>query len=331
MIPDTRIGLFDLVKFMEYSKIPATFDKAWEHLQSQFADQIRVIKYLKDYYVDDERLIVAKWAAHLICHINNMGLRTTSSTAASHRKIKGFLRYGFNNVIRLVDCVDLALKTIARALAAEESKQITDQLHDFKSAVWLGDLRTRCAKFALVFLKEGYSRAISMHTGQSLRTACHCTAWEQMGFPCWILSHIIENGDIMKRCDIDEHWWLERDLVEYDPLIAIGHMASARAVAGRPRNGGSFNGEERSVFAKQIMKNRTETNTHSMGKKAVDKTGLTSASASRVLSAFEHNSSTLASLDEDDEAANRAAERSSCYKRALWNSKEALPSCWQQK
>lgn len=56
------------------------------------------------------------------------------------------------------------------------------------------------------------------------------------------------------------------------------------------------------------MQNRTQANTHSMGKRATDKTGKTSASGLRVLSAWEHNGSTLASLDDDDEAVNRAAE-----------------------
>lgn len=133
-----------------------------------------MIIYLKTYYVDDDELIVAKWAGHKIVWISNMGLRTTSSTEAAHRKVKGFLRYGFGNIVRLLECVGLALEALEKALVAEESKQINDQLVSFKKFEWLGDLRTRCAKSALEKLITAFDIAKSIHTGQSLKSSCHC-------------------------------------------------------------------------------------------------------------------------------------------------------------
>lgn len=84
-----------------------------------------------------------------------------------------------------------------------------------------------------------------------------------------------------------------------DPLVAIGAMAKAKKLPGRPKGTGTFNANERSIFGQQVIENKTAHNTTSMGKK--HKTDAGSASVTRIVSEHEHNTSNLDDLDEEDE------------------------------
>lgn len=159
-IPHTRQSLFNLWQFMEYHKSKRVFNEAWTRLQHEFSDQGEIILYLKTYYVDEK--IVAKWAGHLICWIDNQGLRTTSSTEAAHRKIKGILKYGFGNIIRLLDCVDVALLSIAKGMDEAEGRQISTQLTAYTGQKWMGDLPRRCAFGGLKMVKQAYDWALDI-------------------------------------------------------------------------------------------------------------------------------------------------------------------------
>lgn len=126
---------------------------------------------------------------------------------------------------------------------------------------------------------------------------------------------------MVKREDIGAYWWLERDLAEHDPVLLVGPMAKARKLPGHPCGTGTFNANERSVFGQQVMENKTVHNTTSMGKK--NKTGAGSASVTRVFSAHEYKSSTLDSLNEEDELANqKAAQKNEALQNALLQPKK---------
>lgn len=308
VIDHTRQGLFDLGCFMEYSKQRKVYEQAWKRIRVEFSDQCEIIVYLKTYYVDEKEKIVAKWAGHKICLINNQGLRTTSSTEAAHRKIKGFLRYGFGSILRLADCVDIALEGIAKAVQEEESRQIGTQLAIYSNQKWMGELPHRCALPGLKLLKQAYDWAVDEHTSKSPRTNCYCTQWEQYRLRCkhWVRDNCLEGAQIMKREDIGDYWWLERDLADYDPLIAVGGMAKATKLPGRPRGTGPLSSTEHSVRGQAVMASKTSYNTTSLGKK--NRTGAGSASVTRVLSGHEYNSSSLIDLDAEDDAINAAAE-----------------------
>jgi transposase-like protein len=59
-VPYTRQALFNLLKFIEYSTDREVYKTAWQRLQEKFSDQTAIINYLKTYYVDNDKKIVAK-------------------------------------------------------------------------------------------------------------------------------------------------------------------------------------------------------------------------------------------------------------------------------
>lgn len=118
----------------------------------------------------------------------------------------------------------------------------------------------------------------------------------------------------LQKSHVGSFHWLHEDLSVEDPHLAVNDPQRVTNTRGRPRNTGTFSTNEQSVFPRtntsssRVMSNRTESNTASLGRKntrkAGDRTGATSASVQRVLSNFEHNGDTLASLDEADAAGN---------------------------
>ena len=116
-----------------------------------------------------------------------------------------------------------------------------------------------------------------------------------------------EEADLpLEKTDIHKVYWLNRNLSLKNPLLTVLSPNKVTATKGRPRETATFAADKEGVFqssssrGKAVMGKKTTSTTTSLGSKAGDKTRATMASIQRINSAFEHNDSTLQSLDEED-------------------------------
>ncbi|KAL2272258.1 hypothetical protein FJTKL_07167 [Diaporthe vaccinii] len=317
-IPHTRQALFDLLKFMEYSNDRDIYEIAWQRLQEKFSDQKEIIDYLRTYYVDEEERIVAKWAAHQTCKILNFGLRTTSSTESTHRKLKVYLGHGMGNIFYLVEAAHETLEDTARGLRLEEARQKTSSLRKFNGQKWLGQLPLQVSWSALDLLSKTRKHAMRMLKKQVPRgncspSTCACPIFTQFGLIC--ASRIAdkeEAGDPLTKADVHKVFWLDRDLLVDNPLLAVLSPERVRATKGRPRETATFATDEAGILessggrATAVISKRTTSTTTGLGSKAGDKIRATTASLQRVNSAWEWNDETLQSLDQKDTRSSSA-------------------------
>jgi hypothetical protein len=311
-VPYTRQALFDLLKFMEYSTDREVYETAWQRLQEKFSDQTAIINYLKTYYVDDDEKIVAKWAGHQTCKTLNFGLRTTSSTERMHRKIKVYLGHGLGHLFYLVEAVHKTIKDTAKELRLEEARQKTLLLQKFNGQKWLGRVSHQVSWPALELLASARQHALKMlqekaPRGYCTALSCTCPIYTQYGLICANRMADREEADLpLEKTDVHEVYWLDRNLSLENPLLTVLSPNKVTATKGRPRETATFAADKEGVFqssssrGKAVMGKKTTSTTTSLGSKAGDKTRATTASVQRVNSAFEHNDSTLQSLDEED-------------------------------
>jgi len=310
-VPYTRQALFDLLKFMEYSTDREVFETAWQRLQEKFYDQTAILNYLKTYYVDDDEKIVAKWAGYYTCKTLNFGLCTTSSTERMHRKIKVYLGHGLGNLLYLAEAIHETISDTASELRHEEARQKTSLLQKFNGQKWLGRLPHQVSWAALELLAMGRKKALKMLKDEVPRrcvaSSCACPIYTQYGLIC--ASRIAdkeEAGLPLVKADIHEVYWLNRDLSLENPLLMVLSPKKVTATKGRPRETATFATDEEGIFrssssrGKDVIGKKTTSTTTSLGSKAGDKTRATTASVQRINSAFEHNDTTLQSLDEED-------------------------------
>jgi hypothetical protein len=319
-IPYTRQALFDLLKFMEYSTDREVYDTAWQRLQEKFKDQKAILNYLKTYYVDDEEQIVGKWAAHQTCRILNFGLRTTSSTESMHRKLKVYLGHGIGNALYLVEACHEALEDTARGFLVEEARQKTASLAKYNGLSWLGRLPFQVSWAALELLVRTRQQALQILKNKLPRRcnalSCTCPIYTQYGLICASRMADREEANLpLERADVHEVYWLDRDLSSGNPLLTVLSPKRVTATKGRPRETATFATSEEGAFTRAIMAKQTSSTTTSLGSKAGDKTRATTASVQRINSAWEHNDTTLQSLDDEDlnrrNAQGRAQKRRS--------------------
>lgn len=119
----------------------------------------------------------------------------------------------------------------------------------------------------------------------------------------------------LERADVHEVYWLDRDLSSGNLLLTVLSPKRVTATKGRPRETATFATSEEGAFTRAIMAKQTSSTTTSLGSKAGDKTRATTASVQRINSAWEHNDTTLQSLDDEDlnrrNAQGRAQKRRS--------------------
>jgi hypothetical protein len=311
-VPYTRQALFDLLKFMEYSTDRQVYKTAWQRLQEKFSDQTAILNYLKTYYVDDDEKIVAKWAGHQTCKTLNFGLRTTSSTERMHRKVKVYLGHGLGNLLYLAEAVHEAITDTAERLRHEDARQKTLLLQKFNGQKWLGNVSHQVSWAALELLATTRKHALKMLREEVSRdfctaSSCVCPIYTQYGLICaGRMADKEEAGLPLEKEDVHEVYWLDRDLALDNPLLTVLSPKKVTATKGRPRETATFAANEEGVFqsrssrGKAVMDKKTKSTTTGLGSKVGDKTRLTTASVQRINSAFEHNDSTLQSLDEED-------------------------------
>ena len=330
-IPHTRQGMFDLIKFLEFTTDRSVYEKAWELLKAEFSGQVEILTYLTKHYVDEEEKIVPKWAAHQTCKNLNFGMRTTSSTERQHRKVKTYLKHGMGDLLHLAKNIRSALEDTARAIRLEEGDQITSQLVKYNGQDWLGELPARISRAALDHLARSRSIAQRIISGDVSRGACtdvdcDCPTFTQYGLICPSrLAYRLEAGSPLDEFDVHPFWWLNRDLIDENPLLALQSPDKVTNTRGRPTNAGTFSQQEgidaMNARGKGVVRHQTASNTRSITKKkasdrkAGDKTRATSSSVQRIISAFEHDRSTLPSLDEEDEARRMLSEETHAPKR----------------
>lgn len=226
-----------------------------------------------------------------------------------HRKIKVALSHGMGSLLYLIEADHKVLEDIARDFRLEEGRQKTASLEKFNGQKWLGDLPLQIARAALELLVTTRQRSLRMLRGEAPRghcteSTCRCPIYTQFGLICARrLADKLEADLPVEKSDIHEAYYLDRDLSLVNPLLAVRSPKKVTATKDRPRDINTFAGNGDGIFesrGKAVMGRKTTSNTTNLDSKAGDKTRATTASVQRINSAFEHNDTTLQSLDDDD-------------------------------
>jgi hypothetical protein len=203
------------------------------------------------------------------------------------------------------------MKKVPRIGRHEEAHQKTLLLQKFNSQKWLRRLPYQISWAALELLAIHRQKALKMLKDNVPRRCsvsnCTCLIYTQHGLICTSrIADKEEAGLPLIKADVHKVYWLDRGLSLENPLLTVLSPKKVTATKGRPRDTTTFAVDEEGIFAnissrgKVVMGQKTKETTTSLGSRAGDKTRATTASVQRINSAFEHNDTTLQSLDEED-------------------------------